>query len=183
MLESQWTDDEKKNFAKQLHCITDLMNTSCEPFNYLDVIDRALYCQRWSKFPRSFQQERRKYLEQYKGSSQVYVHGHLNPDNVLVDHNGKLYIIDFADAVIAPPEYEFAAIVCELFCFEKPYIIGYFGEYNIEELAEKCFNAILMHDFGAGIIECNLGRINGIASLSVLKERLCIAIKNNKGIE
>lgn len=182
-LESGMTDEEKMEYAKQLRKITDKMNTPCESFNHIDVISRALHCERWCKFPLSFQNERREYLKQHKIAAPVYVHGDLNPDNVWIDTKGKLYIIDFADAVLAPPEYELAAVVCELFCFEKPYMDGYFGDYDAIELAEKCFDGLLLHDFGYNIIRCNFGRIDEITSLDVLRERIYTAIKNNKGWE
>jgi len=180
-LENGMTDNEKMKYARKLREITDRMNAPCEPFNNYDIIIRALYCERWNKFPLSFQYERKEYLKNYKITNPVYVHGDLNPDNVLIDNTGKLYIIDFADAVLAPPEYELAAIVCQLFCFEKPYMDGYFGKYDATELAEKCFDALLLHDFGYNIIRCNFGCIDEITSLAVLRERLCTAIKNNKG--
>ena len=55
---------------------------------------------------------------------------------------------------------------------------GYFGEYDAVKLAEKCFDGLMLHDFGYNIIRCNLGRIDEIKSLAVLKERLYTAIKN-----
>jgi hypothetical protein len=84
---------------------------------------------------------------------------------------------------LAPSEYEIAAVVCMLFCFEKPYMDGFFGEYDAEKLTERCFDGLLLHDFGYDIICSNLGRADEITSLGVLKERLSVAIKNNKGWE
>ena len=57
---------------------------------------------------------------------------------------------------------------------------GYFGEYDAAELAEKCFDGLMLHDFGYNIICCNLGHVDEITSLAVLKERLYISIQNNK---
>ncbi len=178
-IEGKVTDCEKKSYAKQLRDITDKMNTPSCRFNDVDVIERALHCKRWNSFPEGFQFERRNYLDQYRLKNIVYVHGDLNPGNVLVDEGKKLYIIDFADAILAPPEYEIAAVVCELFCFEKPYMDGYFGEYDAEELSEKCLRGLLMHDFGYNIIRDNLGCIDEIVSLETLKQRLYSEIKSN----
>jgi serine/threonine protein kinase len=95
------TDGQKREFAHQLRTITDRLNTPCERFNGHDVVKRALACKRWCKFPASFQAERHEYLRNYKLTDPVYVHGDLTPDNVLIDARGQLYIIDFADAVLA----------------------------------------------------------------------------------
>jgi len=182
-LRSGMTDNEKMKYARQLREITDRLNTPCERFNAYNVVNRALNCERWNRFPLSFQYERKEYLKKYKITTPVYVHGDLNPDNVLIDIKGKLYIIGFTDAVLAPSEYELPAIVCELFRFEKSYMDGYFGEYDAVELVEKCFDGLMLHDFGYNIIRCNFGHIDEITSLAVLKERLYTAIKSNKGWE
>jgi aminoglycoside phosphotransferase (APT) family kinase protein len=180
-LESRMTDQEKIEFAQQLRAITDLMNTPCEPFNGYQVVNRALECKRWHKFPQSIQAERQEYLRQYKLTNPVYVHGDINPDNVLIDSTGKLYLIDFADAVLAPVEYELASIVCQVFCFEEPYLTGYLGKYDPMKIAEQCFVGLLLHDFGADIIQDNLGLVEEITSLAVLKERIYTTILNNQG--
>jgi len=91
------------------------------------VVKRALECRRWEKFPPSMQAERREFLRNYELADPVYAHGDLTPDNVLLDARGRLYIIDFADAVLAPVEYELASIVCQVFSFERPFMEGYFG--------------------------------------------------------
>jgi RIO-like serine/threonine protein kinase len=59
-------------------------------------------------------------------SKTVYVHGDLNPDNILVGKHGEIYIIDYADALTAPVEYELPSLICESFGFEFPFMGGYF---------------------------------------------------------
>lgn len=83
---------------------------------------------------------------------------------------------------MATPAYKLAVVICELFCFEKPYMDSYFGDYNEAELTERCFKGLLLHDFGYNIIRCNLGKIEEITSLSILKKRIYTAIKTGKQI-
>jgi serine/threonine protein kinase len=113
-------------------------------------------------------------------SDKVYVHGDLNPDNVLIDANGELYLIDFADAVLAPVSYEQSVVACELFCFEKPYMLGYFGDYKVADIVELCRNGMLIHDFGGDILRHSIGPADEISSLEVLRERLYHIVKTEK---
>ena len=166
------TTDEKYKIGQKLRTITDKMNTSCEPFNNLDVINDIGRYKRWTKYPESFKRERLEYIKSHDFGEHVFNHGDLNGDNILLGKNGELYIIDFADAVLAPKSYEQALITCELFHFEKPYLHGYFGEYSIEELTELCFNGLLIHDFGGDVIKEHLGGIDDFHSLEDLRKRL-----------
>lgn len=101
--------------------------------------------------------------------------------NTNSDYRTELFGIERANKLeISAPQLVASGIVEELFSFEKPYMDGYFGEYDAGKLAEKCFNGLLLHDFGYNIIRCNMGCIDEITSLAVLKERLYTAIKNNK---
>jgi Ser/Thr protein kinase RdoA (MazF antagonist) len=176
--QAEMTDGEKRGFAARLRRLTDRLNTLCERFNDIDFVERATSCSRFSAMPLSFQTERLEWLRQYQPKSTVYVHGDLTRDNVIVSKNDKYYIIDFADACIAPEEYELAVIVSELFHFEKPYLNGYFGDYSAKELTEKCFCGLLLHDYGVNIIRDNICPLNEVTSLDKLKERLFCAINN-----
>ncbi|PWM47413.1 MAG: hypothetical protein DBX47_00730 [Clostridiales bacterium] len=175
-------DREKFNIAKELRLITSKINIPCERFNNVDVVERALKCERYMKFPISFQNERYKYLKNYKNKNYVFVHGDLNPDNILVDKQNNLHIIDFADSLSAPYEYELVVLVCCLFCFEKPYLDGYLGNYNIDELTDKCLTGILLHYYGYNIICSNFGKVSEITSIDVLRSKIYLSIKNNKGM-
>jgi serine/threonine protein kinase len=109
----------------------------------------------------------------------VFVHGDLNPDNILIDKDMNIYIIDFADSVQAPCEYELAALLCETFELEYPYMKGFFGaDYDVSDLTDKIFQALLMHDFGENIIKNNFGNPEMITGLSDLHKRIYSAISS-----
>jgi serine/threonine protein kinase len=176
-IENRLSSKEKVIIGQKLRGITENMNKYCDTFNNIDIINRELNNKRWNIFLDSFNNERIEYLKKLVLKNQVYVHGDLNPDNVLIHENGQVYIIDFADALLAPSEYELPAIICELFCFDKAFMKGYFGEQKTEDITEICLKGLLIHDFGSNIIRSNFGNINEIISIKVLKDRLYQAIE------
>lgn len=182
-IENTLSNKQKMIIGQKLRRITDMMNTSCQAFNNIDIINRELNNKRWNTFLDSFNDERIEYLKRLAIKNKVYVHGDLNPDNVLIDKNGNVYIIDFADALLAPSEYELPAIICELFCFDKSYMTGYFGEQNNEKIMELCLKGLLIHDFGSNIIRSNLGNTNEIVNIKMLQDKLCQAIERGTQLE
>ena len=113
-------------------------------------------------------------------SQKVYCHGDLNSDNIFIGHNLELSIIDFADAISAPLEYEQALIACELFGFENPYMLGYFGDYATDEMIELCMEGLLIHDFGSDILQNRIGPVKDIHSFDVLRARLHNSINGQR---
>jgi len=172
-----FTEQEKISFGRRLRDITDQMNIPCAPFNSIDVIqDKGRY-RRWDKYTDTFRAERLAYLAKTDFGERVFVHGDLCGDNILITGAGGIYIIDFADAVQAPILYEQALVASELFHFDKAYLQGYFGKYDVHMLTELCFQGLLIHDFGGDIVEQHIAGLEEIVSLDVLKERIFAAIQ------
>jgi tRNA A-37 threonylcarbamoyl transferase component Bud32 len=172
------TDDEKMNIGRKLRTLTDAMNTPCDPFNNIDVINDKDRYRRWNKYTEKFKEERIDYIKSHSFGEKVFVHGDLCGDNILLSPNGEVYIIDFADAVLAPTVYEQALVAVELFNFDKAFLHSYFENYSTDELIELCFNGILIHDFGGDIVDNHIGRFFEIDSLSKLKEMLVHRLQN-----
>jgi thiamine kinase-like enzyme len=120
--ESDMSDDDKFEFGKKLRVICDKMNVPCEKFNELNFLYEAKTNETWSVFPESFQEERLEYLNSLSLSDfqLVYTHGDINPDNIIIDNKKDAWLIDFADAMLALIECEYALIASQIFCFEKP---------------------------------------------------------------
>lgn len=171
---------DKLAIGQHLRNITDVMNTPCVPFNEVDVVHDRDRQKRWEKYPENFKKERLDYIESYDFGENVFVHGDLNGDNLLLADDHTIHIIDFADAVRAPLVYEQALVVCELFQFDKTYMQGYFGHASIEEITEICFNGLLIHDFGGDVIEQNICPVRELDSLNTLRKRLDRLIKNTE---
>lgn len=163
---------EKVTIGQKLRELTNTLNTPCPPFNDIDVIHDQVRQKRWGKFPERFKKERLDYIHSRHFGENVFVHGDLNGDNILIGPNLDLHIIDFADAVLAPAVYEQALVAWELFRFDQAYMQGYFSQYNKDELTDICFNGILIHDFGGDIIQNFIGQVSELDSLAKLRSRI-----------
>jgi serine/threonine protein kinase len=166
---------EKITFAKHLRKITDSFNRKCDFFNR--VYTENGKNKRWNKYSERFKAERLEYLHNNAPGGKIFVHGDLCYDNLIIDSNGNIFIIDFADSVIAPLVYEHAHLASVLFNFDKSYLQGYFGEYKTDNLVDLCFNGLLIHDFGGDIISQNVAKVNEITCLNDLREKLRILLK------
>lgn len=181
-IEAKLSFGEKVVIGKKLRDITDRLNQSCDNFNPVDVLENAVKHDGWLDYPDSFNAERLAYINGMKitESEKVYCHGDLNPDNIFVDDNLNLYLIDFADAMYAPAGYEQALIACELFCFEKSSMTGYFGDYSVDEITRLCATWLPVHDSGEHTLRCNIGPASEVTSFKVMYERLLNMIKLEK---
>ena len=166
------TDDEKLAFAQKLRAVTDRMNTPCETFNGIDVIHDKSRQWRWDKFPEQFKKERLAYKKAHEFGEKVFVHGDIGGDNMIISTNGEIYLIDFADAVMAPIEYEHELVAIDVFEFDPALLHGFFGNYTTSGLVELCFNGLLIHDFGGDTIEEHIGKPSEFQCLDDLRKRL-----------
>lgn len=171
------TDEQKITVGRKLREVTDKMNTPCEPFNGIDVINDKDRYRRWDKYSKNFKTERLAYLQSHNYGEKVFVHGDLCGDNILLTPDGDIYIIDFADAVLAPKVYEHALVAVELFDLNNALLRGYFGIYSSDKLAQICFDGLLIHDFGGSIIEYRIGKSNEFQCLEDLRRKLKLRLK------
>jgi len=143
---------EKREVGRQLRKLSDSFNTPCEPFNTLDIIKDSNRCGFWEKFPKQFQVERLEYIGKHDYGEKIFVHGDMCLDNIIITPCKELYIIDYADALLAPLCYEHC-IMPSAFEFGKGLIDGYFEDYAAGELVDTVFNGLLIHHFGAECIK------------------------------
>ena len=170
------TDAEKTDFGRKLRNITDRMNIPCEPFNDIDVInDRGRY-RRWDIYPEQFKKERLEYIKSHMYDEKVFVHGDLCGDNILLTPQGELYILDFADAVLAPLIYEHTLLVF-VFEFDPALLKGYFGDLSTDAYMDMLFNGLLIHDFGGDIVKDCFGKPDQFHTLDDLRKSLKEKVK------
>jgi len=153
---------QKIAFVRQLKETISKMNTEFEgEYPALDVKERILTNTRWNMLNNKIVTQVKELINNYDMLSQVYVHGDITGDNVMITQKGMLYIIDFADGRIAPKEYEFPPILFDLFDFDKIMINEFIGGQEIEDFVEECFYGILMHEFGAYFVKLICEKVIG----------------------
>lgn len=170
-----FSDAEKQRIGRTLREFVAQMDTPCEPFNSHRLRGPAAEA-RWAAFPDSFLASREAYLAQAVCGAPGYIHGDLTCDNILVTPEGELCVIDYADALLAPPEVELACIICEAFRLEKPYLTGFFGAYDPETLTESCLIGLLLHDFGENIIRDHFAAPQDIPDVAALRRLIRAAL-------
>ncbi len=190
-LSPQLSGEERVQIGCGLRRIVERMDVPCAPFNGHMLFSQAAE-KRWKAFPASFRDDRKAYLEKRvreNGKNEtagaggkpgaaagpaVYVHGDLNPDNILIRPDGSLCLIDFADALVAPIELELAGLLCDGFRFDPDYRKGFFGTEMCsgEELTERLLFGLLIHDYGANIIRDNIGAAEQISSVEELRKKI-----------
>ena len=132
------------------------LNVPVQRFPAADACSHVKENRRWDSLPPEFRLEALRIAGEAAKEPQVYVHGDLNGDNVLF-RNGSLHVIDFADSTIAPFWYECACVICDLFDFDRACAEA-FTALSKEALASQLYRSLMLHDFGANIIEQNVRR-------------------------
>ena len=165
------TADERMDIGRSLRTFVRRMDTPCEAFPARPLRSPAAEA-RWAGFPATFCAEREAYLAGTAYGAPVYIHGDLTCDNILVTPEGGICVIDYADALTAPPEVELACVICEAFHLEKAFLKGFFGNYDPRALAETCLEGLLLHDFGANIIRDRLAAPEELKSLAALRGKI-----------
>jgi len=165
------TDAEKIACGQQLRAITDKMNTPCETSNAMDTIHADYYYHCWDEYPEPFQAERLAYIKSHSYGQNVFVHGDLYGGNIILTPQGKLYLIDFADAILAPKVYEHARIALESE-LDPMLLQGYFANYTDDEITEICLAGLLILDYDPEIIEEILGKPEAFQTLDGLRKKI-----------
>lgn len=145
-------EEEQFLLGEQLGKLTKAMNIPCRPFNQIQVISDSDRSKRWEPYSKDFKKSREAYLRSRDFGSFVFTHGDLCADNILVDENGRLVVIDFADSVLAPRCYEPSLPAFE-YCSYPAFLRGYWQKEEPESVARQVFDGILIHDFGGDIVK------------------------------
>ena len=178
-----YTNDEKRSFASIIKVMTNAINV---PVTDIDIpaVTRndCIENQRWSHFPKSFCEDRISIINKMSFDDCVYVHGDIKAANIIINEDGIVYMIDYADSHIAPAAYEWPFIVFGLFGCDREMMETYFGDYKNEAFYMCLTRHLLMHKFGAFILLqiCDLSetRIDSIVNVMSLYKLIKECVQN-----
>ena len=154
-----WTEDRRTLALTQLKGIVRSLQQGEQYSSGLEpLIERALTNVRWLQFCPKVRSEVFRRVRGARAQVLLRVHGDITGENVLYcsddvlsngDASGSLCLLDFGDSCIAPPEYEYAALVFELFDMDPKLIRTFFRFPNSACFLRVLLPAVLLHDFGA----------------------------------
>jgi thiamine kinase-like enzyme len=116
------------------------------------VISRAVNNPRLENLPPGLQADMKARASSVRLDKTILAHGDLPGENVLLSPDGSIVLIDFADSVTAPPLYELAPLVFELFRCDREMILAFAGSGWQGQWLEDLLSSVAIHDFGANIL-------------------------------
>ena len=159
-----------KEIANKIHIPTDInIPRYDDPCN----INHEL----WNNMPKLFREDRKRYLSTVKLPELVYTHGDFGGGNIIIDKQGRLNLIDFAESLIAPYYFDGCAS-------DDPVIMeAYYGDYKNDEFYENQIISRLIGWFNPISIKWHAEELGiDFASItSVDKLRNMIIKRINKG--
>ena len=142
---------KKRQFVRELKEILRTLNRPAEGIiPSIDLLRRTMENPRLSRVPPTLAEEMRQRAQGLDISRRVLVHGDLTGENLLVTHEGKIVVIDCADACLAPAWYELGPIVFELFRCDDFLLREFAG--SEQDFIERVLDSVCLHDFGADLL-------------------------------
>lgn len=144
--------EERERFVQQLKEILCKLNAPAPGLlPALDLRRQAMENPRLAQLSPGLQAELRCRAKQADLSRPVLVHGDLTGENLLVQEDGRVVVIDCADAHLAPAWYEYGPVICELFRCDPALTAAFAGE-DKERFLSDLLDSIALHDFGPDLL-------------------------------
>jgi len=179
----KYSDYEKVNFVSKFKEITNKLhvpnpglNIPC--FDEPERINSVL----WDRMPQSFREDRLRYLANTAFPEPVVCHGDLGGGhNIIIDKEGYLHLIDFAESSLSPYYYDMPLV----FGHGRDRILmeAYYGDYQNDKFYDMFTLATLLVWFGEAHIKWLSERIGfdftTITSVDALRDMLIKMVGGN----
>lgn len=150
-----FSDQQKQSFALQVNELCDCLHQSADAsltLPHIDLIEQARENERWKQWPQPLAGEMLSLLPAVLPDAPVLVHGDLTRDNLLVSEQGELFVLDFADSVLAHADYELPVLVFDLYQGDPRLVSILRRGEPLVSFVPRLLRACALHDFGADLI-------------------------------
>ena len=164
----QATPTEQEGFVERLWELLRRLNRPTSALPTQDLKALARRNPRLERLTPSLRKEVLARLETLDLGELVLTHGDLTGENLLVEADGSLMVLDWADAHLAPPWYELGPIAFELLSGEGM-LWKLFAGKDPEGFLSRLLDCCCLHDFGADFLS-QLAQREGLAPFGTLRD-------------
>lgn len=148
--------EQKRRFAEEIKHISDALHRPATGFPKFCRSLRADLS--WQGLCPALREDMRTISSSAPPQEEVFVHGDLTGENVLLMPDGKVALLDLGDARRAPSCYELPPLVFELFRGDKAMIDWYLKGGNAGVFLSELLLGLSLHEFGGNIVKDLLAR-------------------------
>ena len=172
---------QQEHFVEQLQTLLARLHRPTGVLSPRDLRQEARENPRLKKLAPSLREEMLARLEGLELKGLVLTHGDLTGENLLVQEDGSLVVIDWADAHLAPAWYELGPLAFELFQGQGE-LLRLFAGADQEAFVERLLDCCCLHDFGADFL-WNFWQREGAPEFGSLEEVRKLLEKKLAGAE
>ena len=159
---------EREAFVERLKELLARLNRPAPALPRRDLKGEARRNPRLARLAPSLREEMLRRLEGLELGEPVLTHGDLTGENLLVQEDGSLLLLDWADAHPAPAWYELGPLAFELFSGDGG-LWKLFAGKDREAFAARLLDCCCLHDFGADFLR-DFWQREGAAEFQSLEE-------------
>ena len=167
---------DKGKFAAEMRTILQKLNVRTELFRPVDLRKQAINNHRLRALHPQLVLQLQAHVAAQTWQTEVFVHGDVTGDNVLINDAGEIVLIDFADCYLAPAYYELPPLIFELFTEDTMLATAYLSKAPTPEFIEDLIAGIFLHDFGADVLHGFFMRkgldVRTVTSVDMLRDYL-----------
>lgn len=164
----------RKMFVEEFCKIYTQMQFPCQ--EKCQLIIKTMHNHRLNQLSPTLKQEMIDYVHTLNFNQCYYLHGDLNGQNIRVNDH-QIYILDFADTIVAPIYYDYPVIIFDLLFNYKDLIHDFIQFIDTPNFTQQLFDGLCIHEYGADFIKLFYESIThkdiqNLTSLQELKQLL-----------
>lgn len=164
----------QKIFVKEFYQIYKQIQFPCQ--EKCQLITKTIHNHRLDQLSPTLKQEIINYVQTLNLNQCYYLHGDLNGQNIRINDH-QIYILDFADTIVAPIYYDYPVIIFDLLFNYNDLIQDFIQFIDTTNFTQQLFDGLCIHEYGADFIKLLYEStthkdIQNLTSLQELKQLL-----------